>query len=213
MASVGFRNRRDAGERLGQLLASRGLDDPVVLGLPRGGVVVAAEVARRLGAPLDVIIVRKLGAPHQPELALGAIGEDGVQVMNPGVERVDPATLAQILESERAELARRTSTYRISHDPIPLADRIALVVDDGVATGATAMAACRVARAHGADQVVLAVPVAPRGWQRAMGDVADEYVAVTTPRNMWGVGRFYDDFTQVTDAEVVAALDAQAGGR
>ncbi len=214
MVSVGFRDRRDAGDRLGRLLVDRALADPVVLGLPRGGVIVAAEVARMLDAPMDVIVVRKLGAPGQPELAIGAIGEGDVRVMNPGSDRVEPEVLREIIAYERSELARRATVYRASHEQVPLADRTAVIVDDGVATGATAMAACRVARAHGAKQVVLAVPVAPRGWVRTMGGAADEYVAVTAPRNMWGVGRFYEDFAQVTDAEVLAAMgDAQLGGR
>jgi len=188
----------------------------VVLGLPRGGVPVAAQVAEALGAPLDVIIVRKLGVPVQPELAMGAIGEGGVRVLDEAVlrvARVSPDQLAAVEARERDELTRRARALRAVRSPEPLAGRIAVVVDDGLATGSTARAACQVARAHGAAGVVLAVPVAPAGWEARLAGVADECVAVATPEHLQAIGQFYDDFSQTSDAEVVACLRRNAAGR
>ena len=204
-----FADRLDAGRRLAEAVRHLADDDVVVLGLPRGGVPVAAEVARALHAPLDVIVVRKLGVPHQPELAMGAIGEGGVRVLNEEVihlARVTADDLAVVEGRERAELERRAQRFRTGRDRIPLAGRVALVVDDGIATGSTARAACQVARAHGAARVVLAVPVAPPVWQTRLGEVADELIAVATPEQFYAVGQFYDDFTQVGDDEVVDCL-------
>ena len=159
-----FVDRRDAGRRLAERLMSLRGEDAVVLGLPRGGVPVAFEVARALGAPLDVILVRKLGVPFQPELAMGAIGEGGARVVNDEVLRragVTPSELAEVEHREQAELDRRARRYRGGRPPVGLTGRTAVVVDDGIATGSTARAACLVARAQGAARVVLAVPVAP----------------------------------------------------
>ena len=205
-----FRDRVDAGRRLADELVHLRGEPVVVLGLPRGGVPVAAEVARALGAPLDVIVVRKLGVPYQPELGMGAIGEDGARVINDAVlsaTRVTDEDLTAVEERERVELARRARRFRSGHPRIDLSGRTAVVVDDGIATGSTARAACQVARAHGAAKVVLAVPVAPRGWVAQMGDAADEYVAVDSPRGFMAIGQFYRDFTQTADEEVVACLD------
>lgn len=204
-----FADRVDAGRQLGQRLRSLREEPVVVLGLPRGGVPVAAEVARELGAPLDVIVVRKLGVPSQPELAMGAIGEGGVRVVNDEVLRMARVTeneLAEVERRERAELERRAARFRADRPPVPLAGRVALVVDDGIATGSTAKAACELARAHGALRVVLAVPVAPPGWTSSMGRAADEYVALATPEGFLSVGSAYRDFTQTSDEEVVARL-------
>ena len=205
-----FEDRVAAGRALADRLRHRAGDALVVLGLPRGGVPVAAEVATALDAPLDVILVRKLGVPGQPELAMGAIGEGGVRVITDEMAaRAGAATeaIAAVEVRERAELARRADRFRAGRAPVSLTGRTALVVDDGVATGSTAMAACRVARAAGAATVVLAVPVAPPGWEERMGDAADEYVSVLTPAPFHAVGQFYVDFTQTTDEEVVALLD------
>jgi putative phosphoribosyl transferase len=205
-----FRDRIDAGRRLGAALRGTPLDAPiVVLGLPRGGVPVAAQVATALEAPLDVLLVRKLGVPWQPELAMGAIGEDDVQVLNDDVIRladVSDAEIERVLTGERAELDRRTSIYRGGRPRVPVEGCTAVIVDDGIATGATARAACEVARLHGARQVVLAVPVAPRDWERRLGEDADRYVAVLTPAVFDAVGRFYEDFSPTEDAEVLACL-------
>jgi predicted phosphoribosyltransferase/dienelactone hydrolase len=182
----------------------------VVLGLPRGGVPVAYEVARALDAPLDVIVVRKVGVPGQPELAMGAIGEDGVRVVNDEIVRVVGATAAdfsRIEQIERAELQRRAERFRGAAPRVDLVGRVAVIVDDGIATGSTARAACQVARAHGADRVVLAVPVAAPDSVRALASDADEIVCVEQPTWLRSVGQWYDDFTQVDDREVVDLLE------
>jgi putative phosphoribosyl transferase len=187
----------------------------VVLGLPRGGVEVAAEVAAALAAPLDVIMVRKLGVPSQPELAMGAIGEGGVRIVLPETVRragVTSDELAAVELRERAELQRRAQRFRGDRPRIPLVGRTAVVVDDGIATGSTARAACQVAQALGAARIVLAVPVAPRGWVRAMHDVADELVALLTPAALQAIGVWYTDFSQTTDEQVVACLRAAVTG-
>lgn len=204
-----FVDRADAGRRLGQQLHHLQGCDVVVLGLPRGGVRVAAEVAAALDAPLDVIVVRKLGVPSQPELAMGAIGEGDVRILLPEVIRragVTPEALAAVERQERAELQRRAHRFRDDRARIPLAGRCAVVVDDGIATGSTARAACQVARAQGAARVVLAVPVAPLDWAHRLHDEADEMVALITPRMLWAIGGWYRDFSQDTDEDVVACL-------
>jgi putative phosphoribosyl transferase len=204
-----FRDRVEAGDRLGERLAHLRPASPVVVGLPRGGVPVASEVAQALEAPLDVIVVRKLGVPFQPELGMGAIGEGGIRVVNDDMVRlgrVSRAELAAVEARERAELDRRVRRFRGDHPRIPLAGRTVVVVDDGVATGSTARAACLVARAQGAARVVLAVPVAPSGWEERIGAAADELVCLATPEPFWSIGQWYQEFTQTTDQEVVACL-------
>ncbi|MDI2124654.1 phosphoribosyltransferase [Yinghuangia seranimata] len=208
-----YADRREAGMELAPLLEHLRGADVVVVGLPRGGVPVAYEVARSLGAPLDVIAVRKLGAPFQPELAMGAIGEDGTRVLHEEVLRgfdISGAELADAEERAREEIAARTARWRADRDPVPLKGRTAVVVDDGVATGSTARAACQVARARGAERVVLAVPVGPPDLARAMADVADEVVCAMTPVFFHAVAQGYVDFTQTTDDEVTALLDRAA---
>lgn len=204
-----FVDRADAGRQLGQRLQSLRGTDVVVLGLPRGGVRVAAEVAAALEAPLDVIVVRKLGVPSLPELAMGAIGEGGVRIILPETVRrtgVTPEALDAVERRERAELQRRAERFRGDHPRIPLAGRTAVVVDDGIATGSTARAACQVARAQGAARVVLAVPVAPFDWVRGLSDAADELIALSTPRQLQAIGMWYSDFSQSSDDEVVDCL-------
>jgi putative phosphoribosyl transferase len=203
-------DRQDAGRRLaGQLERLRG-EDVVVLALPRGGVPVAALVAETLEAPLDVILVRKLGVPFQPELAMGAIGEGGVRVLNDEVLAATGVTDAEVQEvqiRETAELDRRAKLYRRGRDRIDLRGRTVIIIDDGLATGSTARAACLVARAQGAARIVLAVPVAPRGWTSQLADVADEMVCLATPFGFQAIGQWYLDFTQTTDQEVIDGLD------
>jgi putative phosphoribosyl transferase len=208
-----FADRADAGRRLAARLEYLRGEPVVVLGLPRGGVPVALEVARALGAPLDVIVVRKLGVPFQPELGMGAVGEDGVRVINHEVVReagVRAGELAAVQGREQAQVEARAARYRVLRAREPLTGRVAVVVDDGIATGSTARAACQVARAHGAARVVLAVPVAPRGWEARIAGAADELVCVDTPRDFYAIGQFYADFSQATDDEVVACLQAAA---
>lgn len=195
--------------QLAERMAGLTLADPVVLGLPRGGVPVAAEVARALTAPLDVLLVRKLGSPSNPEFAIGAIGEDGVRVIAEDVVRrqgIRPEQLASIESRERAELERRAHRYRQGRPRVELRGRTAVIVDDGIATGATALAACGVARNLGAARIVLATPVAPAQWRSALGEKADEFVALETPQAFFAVGQAYADFGQTSDEEVLAAL-------
>lgn len=205
-----FLDRRDAGRRLAAHLGHLEGTEAVVLGLPRGGVPVAGEVAEALGAPLDVCLVRKLGVPFQPELGMGAIGEGGVRVINDDVvrmARVTPEALAEVEAREREVLDMRARRYRGGREPVALRGRTVLVVDDGVATGSTARAACRIARARGAERIVLAVPVAPHDWTTRLGGDADELVCPHTPRDFFAIGQFYADFSQTGDDEVVTCLE------
>ncbi len=208
-----FTDRRQAGRRLAACLEHLRGEDVVVLGLPRGGVPVAAEVAARLEAPLDVVVVRKLGVPYQPELGMGAIGEGGVRVLNDeviGMAGTSEDALGRVEREERSELERRVRRYRGDRPPVDVAGRTAVVVDDGIATGSTAQAACRIVRAQGAARIVLAVPVAPRGISSAFRGFADEVVVVDTPTWFAAIGQFYDDFAQTSDAEVLDCLGRAA---
>lgn len=205
-----YRDRSDAAARLAdELVRHRPGGDLVVLGLPRGGVPMARIVGDRLGAPVDVILVRKLGVPGHAELAMGAIGEGGVHVFDDDLVRrlaVGPEAVASVEAAERSELRRRALRYRPGRSGIDLAGRAAMIVDDGVATGSTAKAACVVARAAGARRVVLAVPVAPAGVDDTFANVADGVICLQRSRRFRAVGEFYARFDAVTDAEVVAAL-------
>lgn len=205
-----FLDRQDAGARLAERLRGLpGAEDAVVVGLPRGGVPVAFEVATALNAPLDVLVVRKLGVPYQPELGFGAIGEGGVRVVNPNVVRLaglTPGEIARVEEREQAEVERRARRFRGERAPVDLAGRTVIVVDDGIATGGTARAACQIARARGAARVVLAVPVGAPETVASMHDVADEVVCLETPDSFYAIGFWYQDFTQTTDDQVVELL-------
>jgi putative phosphoribosyl transferase len=208
-----FLDRADAGRRLAGVLTGVRGTGAIVLGLPRGGIPVGYEIARALGSPLDVILVRKVGLPAQPELAMGAIGEDGVRLVNTEVvqaEQVSEWEFAQVEQRERAELRRRAERYRLDRPRAVVAGRTAIVVDDGIATGSTARAACQVARAHGATKVVLAVPVAPPGWQTQIAAAADELICLATPAWFDAIGQFYADFSPTTDDEVIACLEQAA---
>ena len=207
--SLPFRDRRDAGERLAARLTYLESEHPLVLGLPRGGVPVAAVVAARLHAPLDILVVRKLGVPFQPELAMGAIGEEGARVLESNVIRQAGITAGQIAAvetKERAEIERRAARYRDGRTPVPLSGRVVVIVDDGIATGSTALAAIQVARHRGAARVVLAAPVASAETARDLMSVVDEFVCVATPEDFGAVGRFYRDFSQTSDDEVASLL-------
>ena len=209
-----FFDRTHAGRRLAELLEQQDLaEDTVVLGLPRGGVPVAYEVATALDLPLDVIIVRKLGVPFQPELAMGAIGEDDIRVLNEqvvGSSGVSPEEIDMVEKRERVELLRRIELLRGDRPRIPLTGRTALIIDDGIATGSTALVACQVAKAHGARGVVVATPVAPPDTVAKLQSAADHVYCVSTPRHFWAIGEFYSDFTQTSDQEVAQLLDKAA---
>ena len=208
-----FADRDDAGRRLAARLGHLRGEPVVVLGLPQGGVPVAFQVAQALAAPLDVIVVRKLGVPFQPELGMGAVGEDGVRVINPTIALaagVSEDDLAAVQAREQATVEARAARYRARRPREPLAGRIAVVVDDGIATGSTARAACQIARALGAARVVLAVPVAPPGWQSRIGEDADEMVCADAPRGFIAIGQYYGRFSQVSDDEVIACLERAA---
>jgi putative phosphoribosyl transferase len=207
---VVFADRAEGGRRLAERLDPLRGQDAVVLGLPRGGVPVAFEVATALDLPLDVIVVRKLGLPFQPELAMGAIGEGGFRVVDRDLVRrahVSPYDLDEVERREREELEKRVRRFRRGRDRADLTGRIAVVVDDGVATGSTARVAAEVARHLGAASVVLAVPVAPDDTVRAL-DCFDDVVALATPHPFVAVGNHYRDFSPTSDDEVVVLLDA-----
>ncbi len=204
-----FRDRDDAGRRLAERLLADGAQVDLVLALPRGGVPVAAPVARALGAPLDVLVVRKLGLPGHPELAMGAIGPGGVRVLVDDVVRgsaVAPAALERVEAAERRELVRREHAYRGDRPPSELVGRRVLIVDDGLATGATARAAVAVARAAGAAWVGLAVPIGPPDTSAELGGDVDRSWVLHAPAWFSAVGQGYERFGQVSDDDVRAAL-------
>ncbi|MFC6019073.1 phosphoribosyltransferase [Plantactinospora solaniradicis] len=203
-----YRDRTAAGAVLADLLDSvAGQPDVIVLGLVRGGVPVAAAVAERLRVPLDVLVVRKLGLPEAPEVAFGAVGPGGLRVLNEEIAgRLDPAEVDAVVRAETAELERRERRYRTGRPPLRLDDRIAVIVDDGLATGATARAAVGVARQLGARRVVLAVPVGAPEAYAVLTRTADEVVCPERPASFGAVSRYYADFHEVPDEEVVALL-------
>jgi predicted phosphoribosyltransferase len=213
-----FADRADAGRALGRRLLPEygGRKDVLVLALPRGGVPVGLEVARALGAPLDVWLVRKLGAPGQPELAMGAIASGGTRVLNPEVLAaldVSRDDVDRVTREEQAELERRATAYRGDRPPPDVRDRTVVLVDDGLATGATMQAAAVALRAADPAAIVVAVPVGSRSACEALSDVADDLVCVALPEPFRAVGEAYLDFSPTTDDEVREALRRAAGAR
>jgi predicted phosphoribosyltransferase/pimeloyl-ACP methyl ester carboxylesterase len=213
----GFSDRRDAGRRLAALLEPYRAQRPVVVGIPRGGVPVAAEVARALDAPLDVTVVRKIGAPQNPEYAIGALAEGGVHVLSgriAGAIGLSEAALRALLARAEDELEMRLRRYRGIREPIDISGRTVILVDDGLATGRSARAAVRSLRKRAAARVVLAVPVAAPTAAEMLRDEADEVVCVATPDDLWSVGQWYEDFAPTADEEVMALLhEGQRTGR
>lgn len=211
---VRFHDRRDAGRQLATRLHALEGEHPLVLALPRGGVPVAAEVADRLQAPLDVLVVRKVGLPSQPELGVGAVGEGGVNVYNSSLLQelgLAPTDLAEVVRRETREVHRRVERYRGDRPPVSVGGRTVVVVDDGIATGFTVRAAVEVLRRRGVGRVVVAVPV---GSARAVAELrrlADEVVCLHAPAHFMAIGDFYDDFGQLSDAEVTAILGTPRG--
>jgi putative phosphoribosyl transferase len=213
-----FADRTDAGQQLAELVASRlgqpssppGAQAALVLGLPRGGVPVAALVADALGAPLDVLVVRKIGVPWQPELALGAVGECGAVVLNDGVvsaSGVGPDELAALIRRTSQEVADVVAQLRPASGPLDLAGRMTIVVDDGVATGATARAAASVLRQSGSGPVILAAPVAARITSQSLASSFDEVIVIMTPARFGSVGQYYERFEQVSIKAVRQLLE------
>ena len=209
-----FRDRSDAGRRLAALLSVyAGRGDVVVLGLPRGGVAVAYEVAKALGAPLDVFLVRKLGTPGQEELAMGAIASGDVVVLNESVvDALDiPRTIVdEVIETKRAELVRCEQLFRQGGPAVPVRDQCAILVDDGLATGASMCSAVAGLRKQHPSQIVVAAPVSAEGAAAKLGREADRLVCAAIPEPFYGVGQWYEDFHQVTDDEVGQLLASAA---
>ncbi|HXF81818.1 MAG TPA: phosphoribosyltransferase [bacterium] len=208
-----FRDRRDAGRRLAEALEGYRARQPYVLGIPRGGIVVAYEVAKALDAPLDVVIPRKLRAPYNPELAIGAVANDGTVYYDTplvGALKVPEDYLQDEIAFQLAEIRRRQAAYR-GDRPLPrLEGRAAIVVDDGIATGSTMIAALRAVRKLAPAAMVAAIPVAPPESYESLRAEADDVVCLMTPLTFYAVGQFYDDFNQVTDEEAVALLQRRA---
>ncbi|KZM71483.1 phosphoribosyltransferase [Nocardia terpenica] len=204
-----YPDRMAAGRALGGSMMHLRASDPLVLGLPRGGVPVAAAVRSVIGGDLDILLVRKLGVPWQPELAMGAIGEGGARVRNDDVLRqtgVTPDQVAAVEKSETAELERRQRILRAEIPPIPLKDRVVVLVDDGMATGATVAVACEIARLHEPRRIIVAVPVSSGEAIRRIRPLADDIVCPLIPHVLGGVGGAYRDFHQLADEEVIALL-------
>ncbi len=204
-----FRDRRAAGSALADLLRPLAAEHPIVLALPRGGVPVGHEVARALGAPLDILLVRKVGAPGNPELGIGAVAEGGVRVLDAAsIEalHVGPAELERVLGRAGDELARRAELHRHGAPPPEVAGRTVIVVDDGLATGGTAAAAVESLRRRGAARIVVAVPVAAHDSAVQLRRLADEVICVRETENLGAIGAWYEDFRQTSDAEVTALL-------
>ena len=216
-----YRDRREAADALARPLrevyACRGRDAqelPIVLGLPRGGVPLAAQIAARLDWPWDVLIVRKVGAPDQPELAVGAVGEGGVEIRNDTTrDMFDESAIRRTMERERQRVADRVEMFRHGRAMVDIAGRDAVIVDDGLATGTTMAAAIAVARAHGARRVIAAVPVGSVQAVHWIGRLADEVICPVVPTSFIAVGQHYEDFDQVSDAEVIDLLGGCSSGR
>jgi putative phosphoribosyl transferase len=204
-----FLDRRNAARRLATELMDLAAERPIVVALPRGGVPIGVEVAHALGAPLDILAVRKLGAPGNPELGVGAVAEDGTGVLDPrsaATVGMTNAMLDATLARESAELRRRVERYRGGRPPVPVSGRTVVVLDDGLATGMTDLAAVRALRNRGARRIVVAVPVGSREAVAMLAEEADRVVCLIVPERLHGVGMWYRDFASISDEEVLALL-------
>lgn len=210
-----FINRSHAGRRLARRLDHLRTEPTVVLGLPRGGIPVGFEVARRLSAPLEALLVRKLGAPFQPELAIGALGEGGIRIVDQDRTAhlgITAGQVERIEKQERKEMARQAEVFRQGRPAVDLQEKTAVIVDDGIATGSTALAACSITRQLGAARIVLATPVAPRQARPLFQSAADEFVTVFTPRRLGAIGLYYTDFRPTPDRQVIELLERARRG-
>ncbi|PUA32054.1 MAG: phosphoribosyl transferase [Candidatus Terraquivivens tikiterensis] len=207
-----FKNRTEAGRLLAKALIEYKGCDVVVLAVPRGGVVIGYYVAEELGCPLDVIVPRKLGAPFQPELAIGAVAEDGTTVLNEDLVNsmgVSEQYIERKVKEEVAEIKRRIALYRSGKEAIPVKDKIVVLVDDGLATGATMRAAVKYVKKLGPRAIVVAVPVAPPETVKSLRQEVDKVVCLYTPEPFYAIGQFYEEFEQVEDEEVIRLLSAR----
>lgn len=211
-----FRDRQDAARQLAAKLKDRPLHDPLVLGIPRGGVVLGAVLARALKAELDVVLARKLRAPHQPELAIGAIGEEGQVFISPYAReylRPSEAYLNEEIQRQKEEIQRRRQLIRSVRDRAPVAGRSVIVTDDGIATGSTMIAGLQIARAQEPREIIVAVPVASPDRLAEVAKWCDATVCLLVPEDFYAIGQFYDDFSQVEDEEVLRLLRESLGNR
>lgn len=211
-----FADRHDAGRRLARLLEEFASEKPVVAGIPRGGVPVAAEVARWLGAPLEIVLARKIGAPLNPEYGIGAVAEGGARVLSEGAVRrlqIDPRELQELIEHAQRELEDLSGRLRAGRAPMPVRGRTVILVDDGLATGRTARAAVLSLRMRGAARVILAVPVAAMASVAELRESVDGVVCDQMPSELWAIGFWYDSFLPTSEKEVVDLLKELGGGR
>lgn len=206
-----FKDRADAGRKLiPKLLKYKNNPDAIIIGLPRGGVITAFEIAQELRLPLDIVVPRKIGAPNNPELAVGALTEDGIPLFNDylmerlGLVKDD---VKEIIAEEKQEAQRRLALYRGNRTPLNLDNKIAILVDDGIATGATMGAAIASARARGAKKVIVAVPVSSSDVIKKIKKEVDEFICLYVPEILWGIGAFYDNFAQTKDEEVIERME------
>jgi predicted phosphoribosyltransferase len=209
MSATRFNDRIDAGRRLAEALAERGVDADVVLAIPRGGLPLGREVADALGVPLDIVVASKIGAPHNPEFAIGAVASDGSAWLDEETIRqlgVNDEYVQREREREAENARQKAERYRDEERAPGLSGKTVLIVDDGVATGSTAISAIRLARSKGAERVVLAVPVGPRDTVAELEDEADEVVCLQMPASFGAVGQFYGRFGQVSDEEAIGYL-------
>jgi len=202
-----FKNRADGGEKLGNFLLNKNIENPIIIGLPRGGVITAAEVARILNCPLEIVIVRKIGSPQDPEYGIGAMSEDEECFFGPGADFFDleGVEVQQIIEEEREELRRRIKKYR-NRELMDMKDKTLIVVDDGLATGVTASAAIKFLKKKNPKSILFAVPVGPRLVRHYLKELCDEIIILEKPTHFLGVGNWYEEFKQTTDEEVTELL-------